>query len=66
MWNISVKWKENGGKDAQGSEELEASVGSWQNPKLSGLLLIFLIFLFRKICFEIFLFPLNFVLNIFR
>jgi hypothetical protein len=41
-----VKYKESGGKCAQGPEELEARVGSCQEPKLSGLLLNFLIFYF--------------------
>jgi hypothetical protein len=38
-----VKWKENSGKCVEGPEELGARVGSRQEPKLSGLLLIFLI-----------------------
>jgi hypothetical protein len=35
MWNITVKWKENGIKDEQGSEELETRISSWPKPKLS-------------------------------
>jgi hypothetical protein len=46
-----VKYKESGGKCAQGPEELEARVGSCQEPKLSGLLLIFLIFHFLNFFF---------------
>jgi hypothetical protein len=46
MSNKSANWYESGGKDAQGPKELEAGIGSWQEPKLSGHLLIFLIFHF--------------------